>query len=399
MTNSESSARPTVLHCFGTYLGTTENWAFRLIRHVPGCRQLVAAHRFLDNDFYVPEIEYLRPPVQLGAMPRSALKRAWHLADSVHARFYPHYLAWRLRHQRIDIVHSHFANIGWRYRKLASALGALHAISFYGWDYEHLSTIRPEWKSRMSQMFAEADLLICEGRHGAATLARMGCPEHKIRVCRLGVEPDRIPVFRRKKQPGELRLLQIASFREKKGHLYSIRAFADASMNCPNSTLTLVGSGDATALKALRVTAIETGVENRVHFVPALDFAQLHEFMRGYHVFIHPSVHSALNDCEGGAPVVLLDAQATGMPVISTRHCDIPEEVVDGSTGLLSDERDVIGLSDAIRRFYLMDQTEYDGFADRARTHVSTHFESHTCSARLGALYAEAMQCRPSHPS
>ena len=32
-------------------------------------------------------------------------------------------------------------------------------------------------------------------------------------------------------------------------------------------------------------------------------------------------------DCEGGAPIVLLDAQATGLPIISTKHCDIPDEV------------------------------------------------------------------------
>ncbi len=55
-------------------------------------------------------------------------------------------------------------------------------------------------------------------------------------------------------------------------------------------------------------------------------------------------------DCEGGAPVVLLDAQATGMPVISTTHCDIPDEVVHGETGLLSPEKDVGALAELIKK-------------------------------------------------
>lgn len=42
---------------------------------------------------------------------------------------------------------------------------------------------------------------------------------------------------------------------------------------------------------------------------------------------------------EGGAPIALLDAQATGLPVLSTRHCDIPFEVEHERTGLLARRR------------------------------------------------------------
>jgi colanic acid/amylovoran biosynthesis glycosyltransferase len=87
--------------------------------------------------------------------------------------------------------------------------------------------------------------------------------------------------------------------------------------------------------------------------------------------------------------VVLLDAQATGMPVIATRHCDIPSEVIEGSTGLLVDERDVHGLADAIRRFCSMDQAEYDTFARHASAHVCEQFDARTCSAALAEVYHE----------
>jgi colanic acid/amylovoran biosynthesis glycosyltransferase len=121
--------------------------------------------------------------------------------------------------------------------------------------------------------------------------------------------------------------------------------------------------------------------------IPGLDFLKLHDFMRDYHVFIHPSFRTSTKDCEGGAPIVLLDAQATGMPVISTLHCDIPQEVVHGSTGLLVPERDVDGLAAAITRFYEMDQLEYDGFASKARSHVVDQFDARECAARMADIY------------
>ena len=44
---------------------------------------------------------------------------------------------------------------------------------------------------------------------------------------------------------------------------------------------------------------------------------------------------------ESCAPVAILEAQATGLPVISSYHADIPEVVVDGKSALLAPERDV----------------------------------------------------------
>jgi colanic acid/amylovoran biosynthesis glycosyltransferase len=92
-------------------------------------------------------------------------------------------------------------------------------------------------------------------------------------------------------------------------------------------------------------------------------------------------------DCEGGAPIVLLDAKATGMPIISTRHCDIPQEVVDGVTGILSEEGDIDGLADAIRVFYRMPGADYLAYAHAARRHVELDFDARICASRMEALY------------
>jgi colanic acid/amylovoran biosynthesis glycosyltransferase len=92
--------------------------------------------------------------------------------------------------------------------------------------------------------------------------------------------------------------------------------------------------------------------------------------------------------------VVLLDAQATGMPVIATRHCDIPEEVIAGQTGLLADEGDIAGLGAAIRQFYAMGQEEYNTFATRAAAHMVAEYDAVRNATQLRKLYDRLLPIR-----
>lgn len=61
------------------------------------------------------------------------------------------------------------------------------------------------------------------------------------------------------------------------------------------------------------------------------------------------SVLNKTNNTKAGAPVAILEAQATGLPVISSYHADIPEVVVDGKSALLAPERDVGALAKHLR--------------------------------------------------
>ena len=84
---------------------------------------------------------------------------------------------------------------------------------------------------------------------------------------------------------------------------------------------------------------------------------------------------------------MLLDAQATGMPVIATTHCDIPDEVIHNETGLLTAERDVEGLVNSIRYFYELDNSQYRFFSVKARKHVAENFDCKQNAAQLKETY------------
>jgi len=206
-------------------------------------------------------------------------------------------------------------------------------------------------------------LFLCEGTHGAGLLERQGCPQEKIGVSRLAVRSASIQPVAKEKRPGELRLIQIATMSEKTGHRYTLEAFLAALEDCPGMHLTFVGAdmpnNQVSIGSWLKARTREAGAEDKVTLIPRIPFDRLHSYLSAFHVFIHPSVYAENRDSEGGAPIVLLDAQATGMPVIATTHCDIPDEVIYERTGLLAVERYVSETAAHIRRFYEMRQEEY----------------------------------------
>lgn len=374
------------------YLRTTENWCYRLLRHLPDAElQVITTTVRNEGRFQLPAAELVAAPLahlcgrdlggRLGRLVsrlQLVLLAPWRLE-----------VIWRAR--SLSLLHAHFANIGWNYQWLVKARSLPLVVSYYGFDYEWMPRAEPVWRERYRELFESAQLFLTEGEFGRRTLISMGCPAEKVRVLHLGVEPKLIPFYRRTRRPGSLRLIQIATFTGKKGHDTTLRAFAKALQSCPGITLTLVGR-DPEGIRHLSERLIDSlGIREQVTMVDGVDFARLHEILAEYDVFIHPSRYSESGDSEGGAPVVLLDAQATGMPIISTTHCDIPDEVLDGVTGLLAPEGDFEAVARHIERFYLMEDDEYRRFSEAARRHVEEEYDATTSARRLRDLYQEVL--------
>lgn len=378
----------TSLQLFSQYLSRSENWAFRLIDNLPSTQIIIGSEIYLENkDFYSKKFSYLKLPIK---------QIRWHETNIFTKIIYKFIsfllkLSWyiQLLGKNVDIIHCHYSVVGWEYRKLAKRLKVPLVVSFYGYDYESLPFNKPKWKKRYSRLFKEVDLFICEGPFGAKTIESMGCPAQKIQIVKLGVNIDAVPFIQRKKNKNELNLLQIANLTEKKGHYYTIKAFIEALYNCPNMQLTIVGPDVYGLKKGLLELIKGTPAADKVQFIDSVDFSLLYEYMKDFHVFIHPSCYSANHDCEGGAPVVLLDAQATGMPVISTDHCDIPSEVIDGETGLLTPEKDYQALAKSIKFFYDMDDEKYQAFIQNCRKHIEKKYDMKKNAIKLEDIYQQ----------
>jgi colanic acid/amylovoran biosynthesis glycosyltransferase len=107
------------------------------------------------------------------------------------------------------------------------------------------------------------------------------------------------------------------------------------------------------------------------------------------HLFLLSSVTAEDGDQEG-TPVSLIEAQACGLPVLSSFHSGIPEIVRDGQSGFLVAERDVVGLAERI--VYLVGHPEiWPGMGCEGRRHVETHHDIRRLNGDLDRLYREVI--------
>ena len=388
-----------VLHLYDKYLNTTMNWAYELMLHTPETDVYVGAAEFVENRFKVTDFQYVTPNMNVffgiknlkNEWSQTTLQRLFFYANKYF--FYKNDLIKTIKKHDIQLIHAHFANVGCHYMHLARAVNLPLVVSFYGYDYEQLSYLQPKYKLLFPKLFEVASAIICEGEHGAKILTELDCPPHKINVVCLGLDFDKVLTVNAKdKKKASLKLVQAASFTTKKGQLETIKAFANALKNCPNMHLTFVGEKADNAYYESVLKVLEN--EKMSDKVSILDFVEndFYTFLQTFDVFIHPSQYSDNRDCEGGAPIVLLNAQAVGLPVISTMHCDIPMEVVHGETGLLSPEKDTAALQQNIEQFYDMSSDEYTKFSTNAMRHVKSNFDIKKNSIKLNTIYKNLIE-------
>lgn len=395
--NTHYQAIMKVAHLFDRYLNNTMSWAYRLIRYTPDLEKTIVSPLVLRNRFFDADFEYIEDPVQNG-LGLPVVKSEWEISEPrklwcgfALRTYFPFYVKNVILKCGIDVMHAHFAHVGVAFMHVAEKLKVPLIVSFYGTDYERLPFEKPRYKKWYRKMFEVATFVVCEGKNGAILLEKLGCPAEKIRTVRLGIDAQSIPDITKGKRANSLSLVQAATFTETKGFLFTLQAFLLALEDCPDMTLTLVGEKwDQKYWVEMQELISKSPYQDRI---TVLDFIEddFHGFLSRFDVFIHPSCYSALRECEGGAPIVLLDAQAVGLPVISTHHCDIPEEVVDGVTGLLSEEKNVSALRDSIVRFYHMEEKEYLDFSQSARKHVFQNYDSSKNSLSMKAVYEEAL--------
>ena len=276
------------------------------------------------------------------------------------------YLAWAeaiLRRRNAALLHAYFAPIGWRMLELKEKLGIPLVVSFLGddvapslgpwwWWWIQDGDEVPDWPARLAELCARADLLLVEGPYLRERLIELGAPPDKVQVQRIAIPVRDMPLApQRERRDGPIVLLFAGRLCEQKGLLYVLEALAAIRAQRRDVVLRIVGDDTLTDGRYaahvndfIRRRRLEDAV-TRLGFLNHADY--LRELARA-DVFVHPSVVDANGASEGGAPTTILEAQATGLPVVSTLHCDIPNVTVPGESALLVPERDAPALAAAI---------------------------------------------------
>lgn len=382
----------TVIHSVPRWLPQTETWLYSQIEHLPpGVTNhiLCEATENLDQ-FYLPNIHILSRVSPWRYFLNTALCR---LGIENNAAF----LVKLAKKCQARVLHSHFGNTGWKNLAAARRAGLRHIVTFYGFDVNHLPAIDPRWLKRYDTLFQEVDYVLCEGSYMAECIKKMGCPEHKVRVHRLGVRVDEIPFKPRAWSPGEpLRVLIAASFREKKGIPYALEALGCLQYDVP-LRITVIGDAGSEPASQVEKEKIISAIKKHnlkpvVRMLGFQPYNVLFEEAYKHHVFLSPSVTASNGDTEGGAPVTIIEMAATGMPVVSTTHCDIPEVILNGDTGLLAKERDVKGLFVHLK-WLVKHPDKWLPMLQHSRRHIETKYNAQKQGVYLSGIYKDLV-CR-----
>lgn len=309
---------PSSLHLLDSYLPRTETFIWQTLRALKRFPPLIVADR-RENDglFPLPGPDPFVPLHPSRPLMSRLLARA--RRDFAPVRYPGGVEALAARDIAVCHVHKGFRALVTR--DFTRALGKPLLVNFYGSDVSQAPFLRRAMRG-YRELFGQARFLLVEGPAMRQRLTRLGAPEERIRIQRIAIDPADYP-FRERSWDGNrpLKFLFIGRLVDKKGLDVGLQALAAGAKDFP-WRLTVIGDGPRRA--ALEAQAVALGVSARVDFAGYKTMEQMRGALDTHDLLLQPSRVAPDGDAEGGAPTVILEAQAGGLPVISTDHDDIP---------------------------------------------------------------------------
>jgi len=291
------------------------------------------------------------------------------------------------RRARAAAVLAEYGPVGALVTESCRRLGLPLIVHFHGYDAS-VHEVLEEHRESYPLMFKEAWAVVAVSRAMQRKLVSLGAPPEKVHYNPYGIDcaafggadPASVPpVF-----------LAVGRFVEKKAPLLTLEAFAVVRAAQADARLRMVGDGPL--LEEARAHAAALGIADAVEFLGARTHEAVQAEMRAARCFVQHSIEAPNGDCEG-TPLGILEAGASGLPVVSTRHAGIPDVVVEEETGLLVDERDVRGMAAHMLRV-ARDPTLAGRLGQSARQRIASEFSQEKSDRNLWALIEAGITAR-----
>lgn len=305
---------------------------------------------------------------------------------------------WTLRMMedgRFDVIHCHFGPVG----RLAVQLREIGAIDgnlstvFHGVDVSAALRDSPEI---YRHLFENGDLFLPVSEEWRRKLIALGCDAKRTIVHHMGVETRTMPTAQRDHAREAIpTILTVGRMVEKKGIEFGLRAVAELARRGIPVQYAIVGDG--ILRPQLEQLARDLGISTLVTFYGWQPRETVCELIRTSDVLLAPSVTDRSGDQEG-IPVTLMEAMATGIPVVSTRHSGIPELVEDGVSGILVSERDWPAMAEALLGL-IRNPEVCRALTDAARRRVAQEFDIETLNGLLEQRFVDLIRSTPGRVS
>jgi colanic acid/amylovoran biosynthesis glycosyltransferase len=253
-----------------------------------------------------------------------------------------------------DIVHAHFITDAVVFHKVTKNLNIPKICSCYGYDVSVVpAKFKYYYKFFYKPIIEEYDLFLAMTEEMKKDMIIMGFPESKVKVHYHGIDTQRFDSNRNYELiQGKMKMLTIASLLEVKGHETVFRALARIKNEAPHLKFHYDIVGEGRLMEALTQMAYDLAIAENLTFHGYLDHSgSMKVLIQNANVFVHPSVLTEQNDKEG-IPGAIVEAMASGLPVISTYHGGIPYVIRDKKTGFLIKERDDRAMANLLVSLY-----------------------------------------------
>jgi colanic acid/amylovoran biosynthesis glycosyltransferase len=285
------------------------------------------------------------------------------------------------------MMHIYFGNTGVHLLPLIERWDRPCVVSFHGMDAQRRETERG-YEVKLRKLLQTVPLVLVRSRSIAECLIELDCDPKKIRMNRAGIPLGEFPFLQRvSPADGAWFFVQACRLVPKKGLPTALLAFDRFRKTHPKAKFAIAGDGPMR--DELTKLVAELGIQSAVSFAGFLSQTELHDLYAKAHLFVHPSELPPDSNQEG-VPNSMLEAMATGLPVVATNHGGIPEAVVDGVSGFLVPERDDNRLADAMVK--LASQPDlWLRFSAAASKRVANEFEQRRQVEALEGYYLEAI--------
>lgn len=296
------------------------------------------------------------------------------------------------KYQHFDIIYS----ISGPVSKKALFLKDLYpkakfVVNFVGFDYS--SHVRRVGTNIYSDIFKYSDLVISHSHYSRDCIISLGCPASKIIKHPVGVNISKLCYKKRiLENSGVLNFITVGRLVEKKAHRIILSAVSNILRKGKKITYHIVGDGNLLQ-DVLKQIESEDLLKKNVIYHGYKTQLEVIDMLHKCHVFVHPSITAMRWADQEDTTVTLLEAQATGMPVISTYHAGIPEVVLNNITGILVPERNVYELEKAME--YFIDNPENCvSMGEHGRKYIEENFDLKKLDRKLDYVITKLINMR-----
>jgi glycosyltransferase involved in cell wall biosynthesis len=256
-------------------------------------------------------------------------------------------------------------------------------VHFHGADAHKQQALR-EYREAYERMFAYASAIVAVSSRMCHQLESVGAPAEKIFYVPCSVDLASFTPSDPASAPP--RFLAVGRFVDKKAPQLTVLAFREVLRHRPDARLVMAADGPLR--EACRVIARALAIDHAIEVPGVLSHAEVASLMHQSRAFVQHSVTTSDGDSEG-TPVAVLEAAASGLPVVSTDHAGISEAVVHGVTGLLVEEGDVDGMARNLLAL-ANDPSTAARMGAAAREHVAARYAHERSLPRLASIVAWA---------